>query len=230
MIFVTGDTHGSNDILKLNETNFPQQLKMSKKDYVIIAGDFGLLFYNDHSEKIWLKWLEERNFTTLWIDGNHENYDLIESYPVIEWNGGKARKISDSIIQLMRGQVFSINGINIFTFGGAVSIDKAYRTPGETWWQQELPSKEEMREGLRNLRKVDYEVDYIITHDCSKNLLYEMYGTDQAYRYSEDLNLYFDTLENIVTYKHWYFGHHHMDIINICNKHTVLYNYLEFGK
>ena len=48
---------------------------MNKDDYVIICGDFG---YWDESkeQKYWLKWLDGKPFTTLWVDGNHENYDF----------------------------------------------------------------------------------------------------------------------------------------------------------
>jgi predicted phosphodiesterase len=41
MIYITGDTHGSHDISKLNTTNFPQQKQLDKEDYLIITGDFG---------------------------------------------------------------------------------------------------------------------------------------------------------------------------------------------
>lgn len=48
----------------------------------------------------------------LWVQGNHENYDMIEEYPIEEWNGGKVRHIArDKIILLGRGQVFNIEGI-----------------------------------------------------------------------------------------------------------------------
>mgnify|MGYP002975395777 CR=1 FL=1 len=42
MIYVTGDTHANIDIAKLNTTKFPQQKELTKNDFVIICGDFGL--------------------------------------------------------------------------------------------------------------------------------------------------------------------------------------------
>ena len=71
MIYLTGDTHIPIDIGKLNTKNFPQQKEMTKDDYVIVLGDFGLLWKKNKTYEYWKKWLEERNFTTLWIDGNH---------------------------------------------------------------------------------------------------------------------------------------------------------------
>lgn len=126
-MFVTGDLHGYEDISKLNSKRFPANKHLTKEDYVIVAGDFGLVWDHQQDELYWRKWLARKNFTTLFIDGNHENFDLLNSYPVEQWNGGKIHKINDSILHLMRGQVFSIHGLKVFTFGGAQSHDKAYR-------------------------------------------------------------------------------------------------------
>ena len=61
-------------------------------------------------EKWWLDWLEAKSYTTLFVDGNHENFDRLYDYPVEEWHGGKVHKIRSSVIHLMRGQVFEIDG------------------------------------------------------------------------------------------------------------------------
>ena len=75
MIYITGDTHCPTGMDKLNETNFPQQKHMTKKDYVIICGDFGDIWSaKSNEQKDMLQWLSQRNFTTLFLDGNWENY------------------------------------------------------------------------------------------------------------------------------------------------------------
>lgn len=81
-IFVTGDLHGQIDIRKLNKRNFPIQDELTKEDYLIIVGDFGLVWHDTKEEQYWTKWLSTRNFTTLFIDGNHENFDRLDAYPV----------------------------------------------------------------------------------------------------------------------------------------------------
>ena len=68
MIYVTGDTHANIDIAKLNTTKFPQQKELTKNDFVIICGDFGLCWDGSHREMWWQDWLTAKNFTTLWID------------------------------------------------------------------------------------------------------------------------------------------------------------------
>ena len=126
MIYITGDCHA--DFTKFNMENFPEQKEMTKDDYVIICGDLGGVWMKDEEsekEKWWLDWLERKSFTTLFVDGNHENFDRLYSYPVEEWNGGKVHRIRPSVIHLMRGQVFTVEGKKIFAFGGAISHDIA---------------------------------------------------------------------------------------------------------
>ena len=186
MIYITGDCHS--DLTRFSTDNFPMQRQMTKEDYVIICGDFGGVWdyiIESKREKYWLDWLNNKNFTTLFVDGNHENFTRLYNYPVEKWNGGKVHKIRDSVIHLMRGEVFNIGGKKIFTFGGASSHDikdgilnldeqekiYKYRKRGAqfrirdfSWWDLELPTKEEMQNGILNLEKVNYEVDYIISH------------------------------------------------------------------
>ena len=71
MIFITGDIHGSYDIHKFSTSVFSKQKELSRSDYMIICGDFGLVWSNSAEEHYWLKWLDSKPWTTLWIDGNH---------------------------------------------------------------------------------------------------------------------------------------------------------------
>ncbi|WP_434291206.1 metallophosphoesterase [Clostridium botulinum] len=223
MIFITGDTHIPNDIEKLNELNFPEYKNLTEKDYVIITGDFGGVWNNSEKELYYREWLQKRNFTTLFIDGNHENFDLLYKFPVEDKFGGKVHKISDSIYHLMRGQVFNINGLKFWTMGGATSTDKENRIKNISWWEEEIPNQIEMAEGLSNLEKHNNEVDYILTHTCSSLVLKkitEIYGFQPKPK--ENLNKYLKIIEEKVDFKHWYFGHFHEDI-EIDNKHTLLF-------
>ena len=86
--------------------------------------------------------LRELPVTTLFVDGNHENFEQLNSYGVDIWNGGKVHFVESKIIHLMRGQVFDIDGTRFFTFGGAHSIDKNLRAEGITWFPEEIPTRE----------------------------------------------------------------------------------------
>ena len=82
-----------------------------------------LLYEESGEEEKILKELDELPFTVLFVSGNHENYDLLEAFPITEWHGGKVQLIFDSVIHLMRGQVYEIQSKKFFTFGGASSHD-----------------------------------------------------------------------------------------------------------
>jgi len=229
MIYITGDTHG--DYSRFKTRSFKDQATMSKADYVIITGDFG--FWSDTPEQnYWLDWLENKSFTTLWVDGNHEHFDLLKEIPIEKWHGGKIQRIRPSVIHLMRGQVFTIDGCKIFTFGGARShdidagilnkedpdfdfkrrqLDKSracYRVDHVSWWQEEMPSEEEHIEGIANLAKHDNKIDYIITHDCATNTKILL---SKGFYKPDELSDYFQDIKAMVQFKKWYFGHYHDD-------------------
>ena len=153
----------------------------------------------------------------------------MDKYPVEEWNGGKVHKICDRVIHLMRGQVFKLRGFTIFTMGGAESTDKKYRKEGESWWARELPSDEEYEDALKNLAKVNFEVDIVLTHCAPEGYI----GKNMSAVYSSDIsgfpannmaavvdrsgNKLTEFLDSLITehglkFKHWYFGHYHRDL------------------
>ncbi|MCM1219610.1 MAG: metallophosphoesterase [Lachnospiraceae bacterium] len=245
-VYVTGDCHGF--FSKFNTANFAQQRGMDKDDYVIICGDFGGIWSTDaenREEKYLMSWMENKPFTTLFVDGNHENFDRLNSCPVEMWNGGRVHKIRPSVIHLMRGQVYEIAGQRIFTFGGAKSHDiqggildredpdyreKAgymdrewisYRINHLSWWKEELPSEGEMQEALINLAGYDYKVDYVITHCCSSDTQDRLGGQGL---YKKDIQTeFFNRIKSEVKYKRWYFGHYHMDA-NVTDTEILLYD------
>lgn len=219
MIYVTGDTHRTDLFYIHNFCDIHPEL--TKNDYIIIAGDFGGVWAKETLERD-LKPFAELPATILFVDGNHENFDLINAYPVEIWNGGKVHKIKPDIIHLMRGQVFEIDGKTIFTFGGATSIDRDYRVEGESWWAQELPTYEELDEGIANLKRYGNKVDYIITHSCGQcALTYPQLRIAAGIKTMCPESHLLSNFEDIVQFKHWYFGHFHIDA-ELSDKYTAL--------
>lgn len=215
-IFITGDTHNVIDWDKLNNENFPEQEELTKDDLVIITGDAGIVWDKSNQDKFVQDEYAKRNFTTAFVDGNHENHDALDKYPVEIWNGGKIHRIKDSVIHLMRGQVYTINDKTFFTMGGAESTDKAWRKEGESWWARELPSNDEYAEAISNLSQYDFKVDYVITH-CAPE------GTLGIWRKENKLTLFFDALidDYHLQFDSWFCGHYHMDVID--KKVAILY-------
>jgi predicted phosphodiesterase len=222
LIYITGDTHCPMDIHKLNMSNFLEQKNLTKNDFVIICGDAGFVWDNNKEELHWRNWLKEKNFTTLFVDGNHENFQLLNNFHIQKWNDGKVHIINDSIIHLMRGQVFNIHGLKFFTMGGAESIDKHNRKENISWWKEEIPSYVEFEEGFKNLDKNNWNVDFIISHTCSNVIKNKMTWVNLRNNKNNDIENYFDILEERLLFKHWYFGHYHEDV-DIDDKHTLLY-------
>lgn len=219
MIYVTGDIHGEHDIHKLSSKAFSQQHELTRDDYVIVCGDFGLVWNSDASENHWLRWLEEKPFTLLFVDGNHENFDLLNAYPVEQWKGGSIHRIRENVLHLMRGQVFEIDGHTFFTMGGASSIDREYRIENRSWWSAELPSDEEYAEAEKNLFERSSKVDYIITHTAPSSLA----GLLCPGGFVPDrLTRYLESLAASVSFGHWYFGHFHTD--REITRFSALYN------
>ncbi|MBR1891444.1 MAG: metallophosphoesterase [Clostridia bacterium] len=222
MIFITGDTHGAMDFAKLR-VFAKKNPTLTRDDYVIVAGDFGAVWNKATLEKD-LAPYESLPYTVLFVDGNHENFTLLSEYPVEVWNGGKIHKISDNIIHLMRGQIYDICGKTFLTLGGATSIDRMCRTEGVSWWEEEVPSHADVLEAVKNLRAVNFKVDYIVTHSCDERALYypplnkRMFQTG-TYPENAVLNYF----EENVRYGHWYFGHYHLDGDLNENK-TVVYD------
>ena len=221
MIYITGDTHGGIDISKLGTKYFKEQASLTKQDYVIIAGDFGFIWENKIQE-YWKNWFEEKSFTTLFVDGNHENFDILNSYETELWNGGKIHRISDSIIHLTRGQVFTIENKKFFSFGGGRSIDKLRRIEGRSWWKEEMPSREEYSEAVDTLTKNDWSVDYIITHTAPTSIIQILKTTHDVYNKENELSDFLEETGNKTKYEKWFFGHYHLDKI-IDNKYYALY-------
>lgn len=244
MIWVTGDCHG--EFKKFSSNRFPEGRKATKDDYVIICGDFGF-WHDTPEEKYWLKWLDKKPWTTLFVDGNHENFDRLDALPVEKWSGGMIHRIKPSIIHLMRGQVFNLQGKKFFTFGGASSHDiedgiidpditenweeklrqfiregKRFRVNHMSWWYHELPTDEEFDEGASNLRKHGNEVDFIITH-CAPNSVAAQLGFHE----DDYLTDYLEEVKDNINYSHWYFGHYHDDINFNHEKMTLLYTKIE---
>ncbi|UKI36091.1 MAG: hypothetical protein L6V93_19255 [Clostridiales bacterium] len=60
---------------------------------MIICGDFGGVWNGKNEEKILAQLAEKnKNFTTLFVDGNHENFDMLKNFEIADLLGGKAQK------------------------------------------------------------------------------------------------------------------------------------------
>ena len=207
---ISGDTHGTLDLGKIVKFFDEHDGEYNEDDYLIICGDVGACGFSGSVEAEARKTFRDLPVTTLFVDGNHENFEQLNSYAVDTWNGGKVHFIESRLIHLMRGQVFEISGKRIFTFGGAHSIDKYSRTEGIDWFPEEIPTYEEYEEGWMNLEKVDFQVDYIFTHSGPREVVAAM-GYGEMSDDEVELRQYLQRVADNTDFEAWYFGHFHED-------------------
>lgn len=171
-------------------------------------------------------YLEEEPFTTLFIDGNHENHRMLNAMPMTEWNGGKVHEVRPHVLHLMRRQVIRLNEMTFFTMGGAASHDiedgildprapdflymrsanANFRVLGKSWWPEEMPSDEEYVETERNLNKAGWQVDCVLTHCAPTSIVRRLNRNGETNRLT-------DFLENVrdrCKFGYWFMGHYHL--------------------
>lgn len=207
MIYLASDIHGHIRLewlrLQLN------QLSLKESDYLIILGDAGMIWSQTEHLEV-RAYYEGLPCKTLFLDGNHENFDLIYEYPVKEFCGGLVHQISDKLFHLMRGEIYCIDGKTFFVFGGGFSVKKLTNASSVYVWEQEMPIENEYSNGIQNLKKNAFTVDYVFTHVAPTGIA-ENIG---AKLLSEEkiLNDYLQNISEKLNFKKWYFGHHHKDI------------------
>lgn len=207
-IGLVGDTHGR-DIHKIKA--------VCNCDLIIVLGDFG--FSGKRLDEL-NKLLEENNKTLLFVDGNHERFNKLKGCREVELYGNRVRRYANRVFNLQRGMVYTIGGKKFLSFGGAMSIDRHLLTEGLDWFSEEEYSELEKNRLQDSLIANNYEIDYIVSHDCPRSILSMIYTTERP-RDSRTSSL----LENIAMvskYDEWFFGHHHID--RRIGKYVCLWN------
>lgn len=215
MIYITGDTHADFTRFKA-----PALRKLKKNDALIICGDFGFIWDGSPKEKKLLKKIGKLRYNVLFVEGSHENYDLLEQYEITEWCGGKTRQISGRLRQLMRGQVFTIAEKTVFSFGGGQTDDIYELEQGSNWWEREIPSDDELNEGMSNLEKAGNKVDLIVTYEPPAKMQDFLLGNGERNHINTYLNKIYDNAE----FTGWYFGKLHMNKLVPPKYHAVYDN------
>jgi predicted phosphodiesterase len=108
-------------------------------EYTVQIGDMG--FEYNHCKS-----LNPDNH--VFIGGNHDNYDIIDSCPNYLGRFGNAL----------------LNGIPFFFVGGAFSIDKAHRIEGKSWWRKEELTHEECAKCMELYYQTLPRI--VLSHDC----------------------------------------------------------------
>lgn len=216
-ILLVADIHGHLrlDFLK----NKLDEVNLNEHDSLIILGDAGIVFDEEMNEKV-KQFYEIIPCEIYFLDGNHENFELLNRYPKISKNGSLVHQVLPNVFHLMRGETYLINSHKFFVFGGAYSIKREDRTSSVKVWKEELPNNEEYSKARYSFEENNFNFDYILTHQAPKMFLDKI-----EYKYSKNESLLLDFLDYVsinVKYKKWYFGHIHRDIV--IDNITGIYN------
>ena len=111
----------------------------------------------------------------------------------------------------MRGQIYEIEDQTVFTMGGGISSDIDIRFENETWSSAEIPSKEELVEGVDNLEKYNGKIDLVITHEPPAKLKEFMLLKEKKAANITGINTYLEEMSEVCSFSHWYFGSLHID-------------------
>ena len=219
MLYFTGDIHS--DVLRRIYNFRSLGVKRDETNALIVAGDFGLPWSkHDHAKEqrvldVAEKHLNLYNVTLYFVDGNHENYDMLYAIP-IEDDG--TRHLRPHIRHMPRGTLHKINGCDLFAYGGAMSTDRGIEVLGRGYWLQELPTDSEVQQGLHMLKTAS-NVDFVVSHAAPGGALSMMCDadvsilparlTDPTIGVLEEYRLIF---EERFPHVHWYYGHYHSNI------------------
>lgn len=166
-VFVTGDIHG--DLTRI--IDFIKKFELKLGDSIIILGDFGIFWRKDEKNSEYLINYYEKNCNGVhlyWLDGNHENFDIINS-----WNLNKNYEYdnSDHIHYCPRGFITFIDidcGDHIearkaLFIGGADSVDKFRRIEHLSWWKDETITDNDIKD-------INGAYYYVFSHCCPRKI------------------------------------------------------------
>ena len=153
--------------------------------------------------------LERYNISLYFVDGDHENYDLLYAYPIA---ADGTRPLRPRIRHLPRGTLSRIGGLDVFAFGGAQSKTHGKECPGREFWREELPSHAEVERGF-NVLEMATNVDVIISHAAPSSILETMYVEPESLAdpTAKVLEEYRQLIERKFPHAFWFFGHYHRD-------------------
>lgn len=128
----------------------------------------------------------------LFIRGNHDNPSVCQQHAYWIRDGS------------------TVDGI--YCLGGAVSIDRAWRTEGLDWWPDEECSYADLQDMIDDYAAIKPEV--VITHDCPASVANEILAAFNM-RKIEDGSVTRQALEQMLSVhqpRAWYFGHWHVSL------------------
>jgi len=106
---------------------------------ILHAGDFGIRS-DEHGKKflavVDAECRASKIDRILVTPGNHDDWGRLHQR--FATRPGEAIRLTDTVCALPRGFRFTLAGRTFLSFGGAASLDHAYRRARKTWWPEEM--------------------------------------------------------------------------------------------
>ncbi|MDA4133710.1 MAG: metallophosphoesterase [Thaumarchaeota archaeon] len=175
-LLIVGDMHGQTTPMR---SVFAYACRV-EADQIIQVGDFGYGWErkqykggNGLIECAFVrqveKMVEETGIPLYWLDGNHENFDMLgyvhegeETMNVVKSTPQPdgTHELRPGVFYIPRGTMLERGEKKILVCGGAASVDKARRSPYISWWPQETIKDEDVAKCL-----AAGKADILLTHD-----------------------------------------------------------------
>jgi len=161
-ILVAGDWHGNREWALNVIRRVPQLLAGERRRVILHLGDFGI--WPDADGGRYLNAisaaLSQVNAELCFVDGNHEDFSLLERYANGASPDGRI-PVVPGIYHLPRGHRWNWHGRRWLACGGGVSLDRALRRQGHDWWPQEEITDQHERAVIGA-----GVADVMVCHDC----------------------------------------------------------------
>ena len=199
--------------------------------YHVILGDGGFLWPGNAGKDLYNnKILGRRPFPVLCVPGNHEPFYGRSDLPLVDIGIGETvYRICEKpfIAYLRRGTVYTIEGLKFLVLGGALSIDKAYRKPNISWWEQEYWTEQE-KEALLQLLDRDTTFDYVLSHTGPGRINKTLFenGWPNFKKFRDEVAILNDFVDSKIKCREWWCGHWHRDVYFFDDEMNRGYQYL----
>lgn len=178
-IIVAGDWHGNALWAMAVISDAARLLKGESFPLIVHLGDFGV--WPGEAGKQYITAVQEacaETGVTVWfIDGNHEDFTQLGRYSIRR----EGRWGQRGVFWLPRNTRWKWHGRQWHALGGAVSVDKAVRKPGISWWPEE-----EITERQAQWAIAAGPADVMVTHDCPSGV-HHSFATPPQFWALEDL-------------------------------------------
>lgn len=214
MIYLSADWH-----LTKEDTSSIEMLETLKEnDVMIVLGDLADDWSKEEDQFWFINSIEKYKVQFLFIDGNHEDFKKINTFPVQYWNDIKVHQLGRNVFHILRGQAFLLEDKSFWVMGGGFSGLSYIERHKETWQKEEKPTKLEYKQGLEALEKYNGNIDYILTHTPPLTVIKEYMLSNEW----DEINSFMDEIVAKTDFKKWYFGHFHDNRV-LDDRYEIIY-------